>query len=465
MSNSSTKLILDGQEQDEWKDKLSTLSDDILVFILSLMERKEATRTCILSRRWRYLATYFTNLNFDVDNLETMTLGCKRQLKPVKDLKPRFLNWVSHVVALNRAPFIDEFRIRFPLDETDSSHLEAWINFAILKRVQNLELHLRSYTITSHVWKGMSHLKSLSLKGVNICGEVVELVFSRCHLLERLYIARSYNLFKLKILNLSSEKLKYLTVHDCQNLEEVEVQARNLVSFDFKCFHTVVVHVSAPSLIEAQFHGLYDTGLLPKFSPIRSLAAHLSKLSLNVYEKWIDEGLIIPSFPNIQYLKLWVSIKYSHFNFILLRCFPEACPLLHEFKLEVTYYPYNGEVDSDSDLDYSDSDDLKDSNLQDVKRWLETREEISATFPNLWKVEWASTFHNDLNKEYMLALHIVKNAIKLKDFIFTPIIPKPYSSYEEYSDYEEAMETCIDRAERLALVLPSHVNFVVIKEG
>lgn len=100
-----------------------------------------------------------------------------------------------------------------------------------------------------------------------------------------------------------------------------------------------------------------------------------------------------------------------------------------------------------------------------MKRWLETREEISATFPNLWKVEWASTFHNDLNKEYMLALHIVKNAIKLKDFIFTPIIPKPYSSYEEYSDYEEAMETCIDRAERLALVLPSHVNFVVIKEG
>lgn len=96
--------------------------------------------------------------------------------------------------------------------------------------------------------------------------------------------------------------------------------------------------------------------------------------------------------------------------------------------------------------------------MKDVKRWLETREE-STTFPNLWKVEWDSLFNNNLNKEYMLALHIVKNAIKLKDFIFTPLIPK------SYSDYEEAMETCIDRAERLALVLPSHVNFVVIKEG
>lgn len=81
--------------------------------------------------------------------------------------------------------------------------------------------------------------------------------------------------------------MKYLTVHDCRNLEEVEVQARNLVSFDFKCFHTVVVHVSAPSLVEAQFHGDCETGLLQKFSPIRSLAAHLSKLSLYVDEEWV----------------------------------------------------------------------------------------------------------------------------------------------------------------------------------
>lgn len=46
-------------------DRLSTLSDDVLINILSLLPLRQAARTCTLSKRWRLLWTYLPTLNID----------------------------------------------------------------------------------------------------------------------------------------------------------------------------------------------------------------------------------------------------------------------------------------------------------------------------------------------------------------------------------------------------------------
>ncbi|WKA00559.1 hypothetical protein VitviT2T_018901 [Vitis vinifera] len=48
------------------EDRISKLPNEILVSILSRVTLREAALTCFLSKRWRYLWTYISVLNFDV---------------------------------------------------------------------------------------------------------------------------------------------------------------------------------------------------------------------------------------------------------------------------------------------------------------------------------------------------------------------------------------------------------------
>ena len=176
-------------------DRISQLPNDIIVYILSHLTIKEAAITSVLSRKWRYLWTCITGLNFDADDVldkiasEPKSRGVER---------PKYVNWVNRVVRQHRGPTIDDFRICFDLDKTTKCAIDKWIKFAVGKRVQRLELDLlengeslrqplRNYTfpykplgstkrssLSPTALVGFKSLKALSLKCVNVSGEVFE---------------------------------------------------------------------------------------------------------------------------------------------------------------------------------------------------------------------------------------------------------------------------------------------------
>ncbi|KAF7842732.1 F-box/LRR-repeat protein 25-like [Senna tora] len=49
----------------EMEDRISILPDDVLHLVLSYLETKLAVQTCVLSKRWRYLWTGISTLDFD----------------------------------------------------------------------------------------------------------------------------------------------------------------------------------------------------------------------------------------------------------------------------------------------------------------------------------------------------------------------------------------------------------------
>ncbi|KAK1263863.1 putative FBD-associated F-box protein [Acorus gramineus] len=51
------------------ENRITALPDDILHSIVSLLPIRDATRTAVLSSRWRYLAKSLSNLNFESDNI------------------------------------------------------------------------------------------------------------------------------------------------------------------------------------------------------------------------------------------------------------------------------------------------------------------------------------------------------------------------------------------------------------
>ncbi|KAL6283085.1 hypothetical protein ACE6H2_014014 [Prunus campanulata] len=80
----------------------------------------------------------FDALNFDVGNTFRQLTELKRELRDEQSF--RYVDWVNRVVEQHRGQNIERFRACFFLDCRFKSSIDKWIQFAIERRVQILEL-------------------------------------------------------------------------------------------------------------------------------------------------------------------------------------------------------------------------------------------------------------------------------------------------------------------------------------
>ncbi|KAK9278996.1 hypothetical protein L1049_028578 [Liquidambar formosana] len=129
----------DGRHNDS-EDQISELPDEILACIVSRLTFREVASTSVLSKRWRDVWTFSTG-SLDLDGMK------KKWEDPwlLKVEQSRYINWVNRVLELHQGSTIDEFRIHFWLDNRFKSSIDKWVDFAIAKRAQRLELNLEIY--------------------------------------------------------------------------------------------------------------------------------------------------------------------------------------------------------------------------------------------------------------------------------------------------------------------------------
>lgn len=102
--------------------------------------------------------------------------------------------------------------------------------------------------------------------------------------------------------------------------------------------------------------------------------------------------------------------------------------------------------------------------LDYVKHWLETREGTKATLANLRKLEWSGAFSAHEEQEFSLALYCMNNAISLQKFICDPrgdLLSK-FAELDENREIDKIVEGGRQRARKLAMVVPSHIEFVIL---
>ncbi|BBH09832.1 F-box/RNI-like superfamily protein [Prunus dulcis] len=318
-------------------DRISEMTDEILVSILSLLSLKEAAATSILSRRWQYVW------------MSTMI----RQLG-------------DRVVEQHRGPNIEEFRACFQLNDRFVSSIDKWIQFAMEKGVKTLVLKFSTQCGVAsknfyvfphkllglekrHVYSyipslrpcgckvGFQFLKVLHFECVDMTDKVFEYFLSNCPVLERLTVHETKSLVNLRVVR-PSVALMHLVIGICLGLQSVEICDANLVSFVCKNCENVLLS-NVPLLVEVSMSNLSSPrAFIELFS--RQLSCCLSQLEilkLNIITGADHNPKhVFPILANLNHLELMVHADYRLALFHL-SSFLKASPFLQRLVLKLDF--------------------------------------------------------------------------------------------------------------------------------
>ncbi|KAJ9539979.1 hypothetical protein OSB04_026485 [Centaurea solstitialis] len=346
------------------EDLLSRLPDEILVSIVSKLPLRDAVVTSKLSRRWRYLWRQTHCLLF-VDREQWSFIQDELDFSyPIA--RDNYMSWVDHIIRQHKSPTIDEFRIRFSLDENAKDALDKWIKYAISKNVQTLELSMfrilgtcGNYCFPNKIFDGyhgssskrhsfndpfmeLKFLKSLILRCVDVDDEGLKKILNNCPVLEHLFIMGSCELVKPEIHG-KGLVLKSLDIRSCSGLESVEICDSNIVLFNFLGASSVTLRFDNLQKLEkiCIYNGLSWKELHDKFCQLSPVPC-LQVLQLDLYHD-VQGDIELHPFPMLQKLKqLIVTVlgeDEDEDSFFVLPYLLEACPNLQTLTIDRLSWP------------------------------------------------------------------------------------------------------------------------------
>ncbi|ONI19074.1 hypothetical protein PRUPE_3G257200 [Prunus persica] len=336
--------FLDDEKGDNYsgEDRISELPDEILIAIVSLLDTWEGGRTCVISKRWRFLWASVTCLNFD-----------RKEWEFTEPLRKPCICGLFKILQSHQGSTLERLRIGYcDLDsECCRSDVDNSIESAILqKRVQRLEIDDVRFSNDPYIFPerpfktpfGVSCIKSLthlSFNNTNIHSRIVCHFLSHCPLLEHLCIRRSSEIYVLKVVG-PSLRLKFLQISDCPSVVKIEIFAPNLLSFIYDGrgpYRTGIVMKHAPSLVMLSLAEPCDC-ISKAFRSVSSCFSRLQTLSLRIGLG--QRSIMLPESPQLSSLKkLSLAIHMGQNSKILmdLTSLIERSPFLHRLELRLKW--------------------------------------------------------------------------------------------------------------------------------
>ncbi|XP_059652772.1 F-box/FBD/LRR-repeat protein At1g13570-like isoform X2 [Cornus florida] len=322
-------------------DRISKLPEEILCCIISPLTMREAVRTSILSRRWRYLWGTYLNLVFDVTTMNGND-GRLHQLKN-RDATSRqrekhsFVRWINQILSLHCGASIESFRVMYSLGVEYSSDIDKWIQFAMDKKVQNLdirlyknkwslkdeqELHIFPYWVfmqdsgstlkclslslfklsLPQSFTSFGSLTSLTMANTSLTEEDVQNILSNCLCLEWFSLTGCLGPARLKFAagGCRSLKLRHLSVNAFPNLMEIEIcDGINLASFEYCGTHLSQLLYKN----KAELARLSVSSLIPLFG-VLAFPCPITGPDNHLRDFYFRDVSLPSEFPQLEYLLL-----------------------------------------------------------------------------------------------------------------------------------------------------------------
>ncbi|KAL6560967.1 hypothetical protein OROHE_006144 [Orobanche hederae] len=327
---------------------INELCDEILVHILSRMSLKEAARTSVLARRWRYLwRSMFGTLQFDSRDVLTAAGGVTQ----VRN----FVSWVNNVLELHQGRYIKGMVVIFQgmtpkrvmMRRKTNGEIHSWVCFAVRKEVERLELRLSithdgyqfpsMETLRSHCSFPFRLLRSLRLVYVSIEDEVVRYLLGSCPNLKELCIWSSVATKELRVVDPPS--LRFLEVKRCPYIEILEISCESLASLAFvgseKGFLKKVPNLRELTIGSGSFlHFISEPNTSSYSDQLVKLVVDLLIPSSSIQLPRLPDWL--PQFMSLIRLELLVSSAVDR-SLLFFTWMIKASLHLREFRIEMTY--------------------------------------------------------------------------------------------------------------------------------
>ncbi|XP_071685304.1 uncharacterized protein [Lolium perenne] len=243
-------------------DRISALPDAMLQHVLSFLQAREAVRSCVLARRWRYLWK----------SIPVLRLTGR---SPAKE----FREFMDYLLVLRDRLSLDACLFNFSKASRGDMHcVNLWIRYALLCQVRLLSVALGGGLYCFHLDLlplVSQNLTNLELVNVHINKKL--LCFSSCPSLEELKMTKCFFLVE----EIFSRSLKRLSIEKCRFYEgRVRISVPSLTSLqltdaggktpfleDMPALVTATVRFTQKGLCKCNVHILPSPLVVPRGGP------------------------------------------------------------------------------------------------------------------------------------------------------------------------------------------------------
>ncbi|GKV50285.1 hypothetical protein SLEP1_g56998 [Rubroshorea leprosula] len=275
-------------------ENINCIPDEVLCHILSFPLTKDAVRTSFVSRRWRYLYTLVSNLDFELrpDYGDDLSVN-------------QLMNFVDRILRFHNRPSVVRFRHKcihynegIGTPQFDTLRIDGWIRAVMWHSIQELELDITEFDINLEFLPA-SLFTCETLVVLKLClvsgydrFEFPSKLFSGCPVLEDLILddcCARYDCLKFKVSNpiikrLIIRKMRYEGV-----TPQIVINAPSLVCFSFsesELHHLVLVDMQSLGEAVTDFNFWFDSAnyaaavndLLAGITSVRSLQISIQTL-------------------------------------------------------------------------------------------------------------------------------------------------------------------------------------------
>lgn len=358
---------------------INHLPDEVLCSIISLLPGEEAVRTSVLSKRWRYLFTLMTNLNFEMDNFYDDYYDEEEKLD-------QFLDFLDRLVLLQEmVSSILRFRVSFR-GYIDPLRVNGWVDALARNKIEELVLQLtyesEEVDLYSSEFGGFSlpatlfsceslvvlkvdlhHFYDLSTPAVVFLPrlEVIHLkeiwfskddcdgkLFSSCPVLEDLvfdecHFRKGCSKLIISNQNLKRLSLKYMTneyneEEGSSSIVSVVINAPSLVRLDHSLkmdFPLVLLDVNSLAEAALDFDPNWPDNHVSSAAGVLRGIQNIAMLEIpyHVLKDLQSSNADIPLFEKLTCLKLW-DTAVGFINSIPLEYFLARCVVLEKLVIE-----------------------------------------------------------------------------------------------------------------------------------